>query len=92
MPDPKVKLWDSVHEVARYRQFSPRTEKPDWGWIERRTFNIELGPRRRGVAFLRALCVVALLRRGAIRGFLRPPQKLDLNQPNPGPVISEKRP
>lgn len=35
LPNPKAKLRDQVHEVARYRQLSRRTEEAYWGWIER---------------------------------------------------------
>jgi len=35
VPNPKAKLRDQVHEVARYRQLSLRTEQTYWDWVHR---------------------------------------------------------
>lgn len=35
VPNPKAKLRDQFHEVARYRQLSLRTEEAYWDWVHR---------------------------------------------------------
>jgi integron integrase len=35
LPNPKLRLREQVHEVARYQQLSPRTEVAYWDWIRR---------------------------------------------------------
>jgi hypothetical protein len=36
VPNPKAKLRDRVHEVARFKHLSPRTEQSYWDWMRRR--------------------------------------------------------
>lgn len=33
VPNPKARLREQFHEVARYRQLSLRTEEAYWGWV-----------------------------------------------------------
>jgi hypothetical protein len=33
VPNPKLRLRQQVHEVARFKQFSLRTEETYWLWI-----------------------------------------------------------
>jgi hypothetical protein len=35
VPNPKGKLRDQFHEVARFKHLSPRTENESWGWVVR---------------------------------------------------------
>src|SRR5215472_11066725 len=35
VPNPKAKLQDQFHEVARFRQLSLRTEEAYWNWTHR---------------------------------------------------------
>jgi len=35
LPNPKARLRDQFHEVARFRHLSPRTETAYWGWVVR---------------------------------------------------------
>jgi hypothetical protein len=35
VPNPKLRLREQVHELARYRQLSVRTEEAYLGWIRR---------------------------------------------------------
>jgi len=35
LPNPKGRLKDQFHEVARFRHLSPRTEESYWGWVVR---------------------------------------------------------
>ena len=38
VPNPKARLRDQVHEVMRFKQFSPRTESSYWNWIRQFIF------------------------------------------------------
>jgi integron integrase len=35
LPNPKARLKDQFHEVARFKHLSPRTEESYWGWVVR---------------------------------------------------------
>lgn len=35
VPNPKARLRDQLHEVCRFKHFSPRTEESYWGWMRR---------------------------------------------------------
>jgi hypothetical protein len=35
VPNPKARLREQFHEVARFRQFSLRTEESYWDWVKR---------------------------------------------------------
>src|ERR1035437_9110287 len=35
LPNPKARLKDQFHEVARFKHFSPRTETAYWEWVVR---------------------------------------------------------
>ena len=35
LPNPKAKLKDQFHEVARFKHLSPRSEESYWGWVVR---------------------------------------------------------
>ena len=38
IPNPKLKLREQVHEVMRFKQFSPRTEEAYWNWMRQFIF------------------------------------------------------
>ena len=49
IPNPKARLKDQLHEVARYRQLSLRTETTYWQWIRRYIlFHHKRHPREMG--------------------------------------------
>src|SRR5688572_1965061 len=54
IPNPKLRLREQMHEVARYRQLSIRTEDSYWQWIRRYIlFQGKRHPREMGSAEVR---------------------------------------
>ena len=51
VPNPKLRLRAQVHEVMRFKQFSPRTEDPYWDWMRQFVvFHGKRHPREMGKA------------------------------------------
>jgi integron integrase len=51
IPNPKLRLREQMHEVMRFKQFSPRTESSYWNWIRQFIFfHQKRHPREMGKA------------------------------------------
>lgn len=68
VPNPKARLREQVHEVMRFKQFSPRTEEAYWSWIRQFIFfHGKRHPREMGKAEIEAfLSHLAVQRKVAV--------------------------